>query len=194
MQDERPRLRAAEAAMEGDQLLERATLLELRVVEATDHDVRHVLETVRAQQMGRSIRGERRERIVALDATVNEVVSASGIDGQRTLLGRVNEQPADMRMSAERRDQARMALLDLLGGQAPLLLHQIDQAEVARAEHHRTVLTQVVVSPETSSDSWPPEELGRPRPRARLRPPSPRPFRPPAIAGRAGRGRSRFAA
>src|SRR5207247_10150327 len=39
-EDERLGLRAAEPAVEGDQLLEGAGLLELGVVEAVDHDVR----------------------------------------------------------------------------------------------------------------------------------------------------------
>ena len=39
MQDERPRLRPSEPAVERDQLLERAALLELGVVEAVDQDV-----------------------------------------------------------------------------------------------------------------------------------------------------------
>ena len=42
VEDERPRLWAAEAPVEGDELLEGAALVELRVVEAPDHDVRDV--------------------------------------------------------------------------------------------------------------------------------------------------------
>ena len=51
VEDERPCLRAAEPAVEGDQLLEGAPLVELGVVEAPHHDVRHVLEAVRAQEV-----------------------------------------------------------------------------------------------------------------------------------------------
>jgi hypothetical protein len=51
VQDERPRLGSAEPAMEGDQLLERAPLLVLGVVEAADGDVGDVREGVRAQQV-----------------------------------------------------------------------------------------------------------------------------------------------
>ena len=53
MQDERPRLGPAQSAVERDQLLERAALLELGVVEAVDHDVGDVLEAVGAQQVRR---------------------------------------------------------------------------------------------------------------------------------------------
>ena len=56
MQDERLGLRAAEPAVERDQLLERAALLEVGVVEAVDHDVGDVLESVGAAQMGRRAR------------------------------------------------------------------------------------------------------------------------------------------
>src|ERR1700733_12289354 len=56
MQDERLGLRSAQSAVERDQLLERAALLELRVVEAVDHDVGHVFESIRPQQVGRRAR------------------------------------------------------------------------------------------------------------------------------------------
>src|SRR5262245_16153092 len=46
VEDEGPRLRAAQTAVEGDELLEGAALVELRVVEAADHDVGHVREAV----------------------------------------------------------------------------------------------------------------------------------------------------
>ena len=51
MEDERPGLRPADAAVEGDQLLEGAAGLERRVVEAADHDVRDVREAVGAEQV-----------------------------------------------------------------------------------------------------------------------------------------------
>jgi hypothetical protein len=50
-QDEAARLRPAEAAVEGDQLLERAGFVERRVIEAADHDVGDVREGVRAPQV-----------------------------------------------------------------------------------------------------------------------------------------------
>ena len=74
IEDERARLRPAQAAVEGDQLLERAAFLEVRVVEAADHDVGHVREAVRAQQVAGGARREGRQRVVALDAALGEVV------------------------------------------------------------------------------------------------------------------------
>ena len=60
VQDERLSLRTAEPAVERDQLLERAALLELGVVEAAHHDVGHVLEAVAPAQVIGGARGERR--------------------------------------------------------------------------------------------------------------------------------------
>jgi hypothetical protein len=37
--------------VEGDQLLERAAFVELRVVEAPDHELRDVLESARAEEV-----------------------------------------------------------------------------------------------------------------------------------------------
>ena len=102
VEDERAGLHAAEAAVEADQLLERAALVELGVVEAADHDVADVLEAVGAQQvLGRGGR-ERRERVLALDAAFGEVVGAAGAEGDRAVLGGVDEQPADVGVLAER--------------------------------------------------------------------------------------------
>ena len=66
MQDERLGLRPSEPAVEADQLLERAALVALGVVEAADHDVRDVREAVGAQEVGRGGRRERGQRILAL--------------------------------------------------------------------------------------------------------------------------------
>ena len=82
MEDEGSGLRAPEAAVEGDQLLERAALVELGVVEAADHDVGDVREAVGAQQVPRRGRRERGQRIVALDAALVEVVGARRARGR----------------------------------------------------------------------------------------------------------------
>ena len=87
VQDERPRLEAAEAAVEGDQLLERAALVELGVVEAADHDVGDVLEAVGAQQVSRRGGRERSERVLALDPAVGEVVGTARAERDGPVLG-----------------------------------------------------------------------------------------------------------
>ena len=68
MEDERPGLRSAQPAVERDQLLERAPLFELGVVEAVDHDVGDMLESVGPAKVRGGVGRERRQRIVALDA------------------------------------------------------------------------------------------------------------------------------
>ena len=51
VEDERAGLQAADAAVEADEFLEGAALVEVGVVEAADHDVGDVLEAVGAQQV-----------------------------------------------------------------------------------------------------------------------------------------------
>ena len=87
MEDEGPRLEAADAAVERDQLLEGAALVEIGVVEAPDHDVADVLEAVGPKQVLRRMRREQRERVFALDATLAEVVGAVGPERDSAVLG-----------------------------------------------------------------------------------------------------------
>ena len=54
-------------------------------------------------------RGEVRERIVALDAVVREVADAAAAECDRPVLRRAYEQPADVRMLAERGDERGVA-------------------------------------------------------------------------------------
>ncbi len=121
--------------MERDQLLERAALLEIRVVEAPDHDVGDVLEAVGAQEVLRGGRRERRERVVALDRPVGQppLPFAPRTSGPRSS-ERTSSQPM---CGCERRAgiEPRMARVDLLERQPARLLHQVDQPEVARSEH-----------------------------------------------------------
>ena len=147
VQDERPRLQAADASVEADQLLERAALVELGVVEAADHDVGDVLEAVGAQEVPRGGGRERRQRVLAVDAPVGEVVGAAGAEHDRPVLGRAHEQPADVRVLAQGGQQLRVPLLDLLERQPPAFLHQVDEPEVARAEHDDVAVGHVVLGP-----------------------------------------------
>src|SRR4051794_1329761 len=72
---------------------------------------------------------------------------AAGAKGDRATLGRVHEQPADVWMRSERGDELRVPLVDLLERQPALLLHQVDEAEVARAEHDDIAVGDVVLRP-----------------------------------------------
>ena len=115
--------------------LECAALFEVGVVEAVDHhDVGDVLEPVRSPQVSGCVGGEQRKPVLALDPAVVEVVGAARADGHGAVLGRVHEQKADMGMSGERRDQVGVAFLGFLGAQPSLLLHQVDEAQVAGAK------------------------------------------------------------
>src|SRR4051812_42161484 len=105
MEDEGPRLGAAEAAVEADELLERAALVERRVVEAADHDVGDVREAVGALEVQRSRRREGRERVSALDLTAVQVARAVAAEDDRAALGRAHEQPADVLVRAQRSDE-----------------------------------------------------------------------------------------
>src|SRR5207248_4663422 len=64
-----------------------------------------------------------------------EIVRAAAAERDRSVLRRVHEQEADVRMLSQRRDQPRVPLLDLLEREPPRLVQQIDEAEVARGEH-----------------------------------------------------------
>src|SRR5437763_86624 len=72
MEDERPRLRSAESAVERDQLLERAAFVKCGVVEAVHEQVGSVRESVGAKKVTRGVGREARERILALDRVIDE--------------------------------------------------------------------------------------------------------------------------
>ena len=106
-----------------------------------------MLEAVGAQQVrGRGGR-ERRERILALDAALREVVGAAGAERDRPVLGGADEQPADVGVRAEGGQELRVALVDLLERQPAALLHEVDEPEVARAEHDDVPVGDVVLGP-----------------------------------------------
>ena len=65
----------------------------------------------------------------------------------RAVLGGADQQPADVRVLAQGGEQLGVARLDLLQRQPALLLHQVDEPEVARAEHHRLAIGDVVLRP-----------------------------------------------
>ena len=85
--------------MEGDELLEGAALVHHGVVEAVHHDVGDVRERVRAPQVVGGVRREGRERILALDPPVLEVVNAARAEHQRPCTLGADEQEADVRVS-----------------------------------------------------------------------------------------------
>ena len=145
MEHERLGLRAAQAPVERDQLLEGAALVEIRVVEQADHDVGDVPEAVRAQEMPWRIGRERRERILALDAPVGEVVEVRSYSTTGPCSAERTSRPADVRVRGERGQQARVPLVDLLARHSARLVHQVDEAEVARRQHNDLLSRDVVL-------------------------------------------------
>src|SRR5215207_6260751 len=87
MEDERPRLRPSNPAVERDQLLERAALVEVGVVEAPDHDVGDMRERVRPQQVEWRSGREVSEGVVALSAVLREEVDSICPEGDRPTSG-----------------------------------------------------------------------------------------------------------
>ena len=135
-QHERARLRAAEAAVERDQLLEGAALVQHRVVERADHDVRDVREAVGAQQVPRARwartppAGRPPRRAPRPGSGVPVPPSATApCSSERT-----SSQPTwGCARSAGSRAGWRASISSMR--QPPRLLQQVDQPEVAGAEH-----------------------------------------------------------
>src|SRR4029453_10355326 len=101
MEDERLRLRAANAAVERDELLEGTAFVQVGVVEAPDHEVGDGREGISAQEvLGRS-GGEVREWILALDSAVLQVPGATSAQHDPPVALRAHEQPAHVRVLAE---------------------------------------------------------------------------------------------
>ena len=87
------------------------------------------------------------EWVVALDPALREVVGAVGAEREGAVLGGAHEQPADVRVRAQRGHELGVTLVDLLEGEAAAFLHQVDEAEVAGAEHDDVAVGDVVLGP-----------------------------------------------
>ena len=68
-----------------------------------------------------------------VDLAVGEPARAAAAERERAVLRRAHEHEADVRVLAERRDQVRVPLADLLEREPVRALHQVDEAEVARS-------------------------------------------------------------
>src|SRR5439155_3802729 len=79
------------------------------------------------------------------DATVRQVVRSPPAEHDGPVLLPADEHPPDVRVLRQRRDQARMPLVDLLEREPPLLLHQVDETEVPRSEHDDLPVGYVVL-------------------------------------------------
>ena len=92
-------------------------------------------------------RGEGRERILTLHAIVGQVPGALPTEHDRAVLGRAHEQPADVRVLAERGQEEWVALLDLLLREPALFLHQVDEPEISGAHDDDLPIRDVVLRP-----------------------------------------------
>ena len=194
-EQERAGLRPAEPAVERDQLLERAALVQDRVVEAADHDVGDVREAVRPPQVAGGGGRERCERVLALDAPLVEVRGARRAEHDGAVGRGAHEQPADVRMRSQRAEQLGMALVDVLQREPAIALHEVDEPEVAGSEDHDLALRDVGLRAlGRLARRSPPRRRGAPSHPARRRPRSRPRRRPRATARRARRARSRGAA
>ena len=81
----------------------------------------------RAEQVGGAM-WDRLARTAAANPAVGEVPRAVPAERQGAVLRRVDEDPADVGVPAQRGEEPRVSILDLLERQPPLLLHQVDEA------------------------------------------------------------------
>src|SRR5204863_2849644 len=79
------------------------------------------------------------------DAVLLEIPGAAAAEHDRPVLLGVDEHPADVPMGTEGGDQVGMPHLELLERHSSLLVDEVDEAEVARAEDHRTVVRQIAL-------------------------------------------------
>src|SRR3569833_2335918 len=93
----------------------------------------------------RAPRRLRRERVAALDAILLEVVDAVRTEDDGPVLRRARQHPPDMRVRAERREQPRVPLLDLLERQPLPLAEQVDETEVAGSEDDDVACRDIAV-------------------------------------------------
>jgi hypothetical protein len=121
--------------VERDQLFERAALLGFVVVEAVHEQVGRVRERVGPEQMARGAGREGGERILALDVAVAQPVRAVRAERDGAVGLRPDQHEPHVRVGAQRSDQLRVTAVDLLQGQPLLAVHQVDEAEIAGAQH-----------------------------------------------------------
>src|SRR5207342_1147366 len=74
-----------------------------------------------------------------------EVANALSAECDGAVLRGAHQEPPDMGMLAERGDESRMPVLDLLEGHTPPLVHEVDEAEIARAEDDDLAVVDVVL-------------------------------------------------
>ena len=82
-----------------------------------------------------TVRTEVGERVLTLDAVVDQVADARAADGERAEFLGVHEHEADARVLGQSGEQTGVARAERLEDGATLELGERDQPEVARREH-----------------------------------------------------------
>lgn len=90
-----------------------------------------MFERICAPQVGARVGRKTGERVPTDDATRVEVVRPTGAQRNGSVLTRMDENEADVRMSAKVVQEAGMAFFDFLQEQATRLLHQVYEPEVS---------------------------------------------------------------
>ena len=100
--------------MRADELLEGGDLAGLGVEQADDRDVADVLDGVEALEGRDGQLAVQRQRILALDAVLVEVVDAVLADQEQAVVSRTDHEHADAGMVGQRLDEVGIELVDLL--------------------------------------------------------------------------------
>ena len=148
VEQERPRLRPAEPAVERDQLLEGAALVERGVVEAADQQMSATCAKPSVRRRCCGACGEkRRERILALDPALLAGTGCRAAEHDRAVLApsATSTQPmcGCSRSAGMQRRDAAPSISSTVSRRS--LLHQVDEAEIAGAEHDDVAAGDVVL-------------------------------------------------
>ena len=134
MEDERLRLRPAEATVRADQLLERGHFAEHRVVLAEQQQVGGVDHGVLALEAHDRVRAEQGRRVLALDPVLVEEARPIRAEDHGPELLRADSSSPDARVGRDRGDESRVELLELLDRESVVVPGEPHQPEIARAD------------------------------------------------------------
>src|SRR5580765_2260246 len=144
VEKKRSSLGTAEPPVEGDQLLERAAFFQSVVVETPDHDVGDVGKAVCAQQMLGSVPRERCQWIDSVDAARGEVVRSRRAENDGPFFCASDQEPADVRVTPQRRQEARMSVVQFFERESAPFVHEINESQVSGAEDDHVTIRDIV--------------------------------------------------
>src|SRR2546422_9988856 len=147
MQDERPRLPSAEAAVCADLLFERGDLARRAIVLTDDDQVAAVRHFVESLQSCGGVRSEDLDRVYAFDTPLVEVVNAARAAHQSTCDLRPDHDEPDARVTDQPVDESRMIHLDRLHRDASTHARKGDQREVPGRGYDQVVEVGIRRSP-----------------------------------------------